>query len=401
MKTKQSLFDEGAEPSDGHSAPSTLLVIAGQSLGPEQQLFNQLLTKLEKQKLALHDFAELAQTYRVEYSRKIGPLEEQKRALSRDMVLFLDQRLLNAKGLSKKVRANMAEILCGLVQGLMHGPHAAEMQPIYERHSAGDVDDSTAEAEAAAAMQAMMEDLFGIDMQGQEGLDSPEQILAAAMQKIHEQEQAQAERQAAKKARRKKTPKQAQAAQEDLDAGKALRDIYRQLASALHPDREPDERERLRKTELMVEVNVANEKKDLLALLQLQLKVEQIDPGTVAMMAQDKLRHFNRVLKDQLQSLQTELLLSQQQFRHEFDLTFGAITQRSLQTALRSQAQRQEADLAWMRKDVQLIQTDDGLKSWVIEQVELMDDPFDDFGDMDDFDWFDEPSFVPGRSKRR
>ena len=61
------------------------------------------------------------------------------------------------------------------------------------------------------------------------------------------------------------------------DASRSLRAVYRQLASALHPDREQDERERQRKTRLMQRVNVAYGKQDLLQLLTLQLEIEQID----------------------------------------------------------------------------------------------------------------------------
>ncbi len=47
--------------------------------------------------------------------------------------------------------------------------------------------------------------------------------------------------------------------------------------AVLHPDREPDEAERVRKTELMQRVNEAYSKKDLLQLVALQLEIEQID----------------------------------------------------------------------------------------------------------------------------
>jgi hypothetical protein len=47
------------------------------------------------------------------------------------------------------------------------------------------------------------------------------------------------------------------------------------LVAALHPDREPDEQERKRKTELMQRVNTSYGKKYLLLLLELQLEIEQ------------------------------------------------------------------------------------------------------------------------------
>jgi curved DNA-binding protein CbpA len=70
-----------------------------------------------------------------------------------------------------------------------------------------------------------------------------------------------------------------------------VREIYRKLASALHPDRETDEREREAKTALMQRVNQACEAQDLLALLQLQLQIEQIDERHIANAGEQRLKH--------------------------------------------------------------------------------------------------------------
>ena len=51
------------------------------------------------------------------------------------------------------------------------------------------------------------------------------------------------------------------------DARSTARTLFRQLASALHPDRETDEQERLRKAKPMSEANTACGKNDLSALL--------------------------------------------------------------------------------------------------------------------------------------
>jgi len=90
-------------------------------------------------------------------------------------------------------------------------------------------------------------------------------------------------------------------------ASRAMREVFRKLASELHPDREPDPDERVRKTVLMQRVNQAYAAGDLLALLELQLSIEQIDASTLAGIAQDRLAHYNHVLEAQLQSLQDEL----------------------------------------------------------------------------------------------
>ncbi|MBC7609684.1 MAG: hypothetical protein H7228_08945 [Polaromonas sp.] len=383
MRRQKSLFD-APDPLESQAIPaSTALVISGQRLAPEQKLFNQLLAKIEKSKETLQNLHLWVGEHRVQYAKRISPLEQQQQALQKQMVVFLDKRLQNSKGLSKPARAYMTQVICSLAGSMMSSPDGADMSAIYERYAPEDTPDT--EADAAAAMQDMMADVFGLDLDDDEGLESPEQVMAAVMRKMQEQREQQASLDAAKKSRRKKTPKQLQAEREAIDADKVLRDIYRKLASALHPDREPDEQERQRKTALMVEVNVANEKKDLLALLQLQLKVEQIDPGTVSAMAQDKLRHFNRVLKEQAQSLKIELDHAQFMIQSEFDLSpYDEINPRSLELSLRYTVRTIKEIIDQMKQDLAQVQDDRGLKTWVKEQKALTDEE-DNFND-DDFD---------------
>jgi hypothetical protein len=384
MKRQDSLFDAPHLSTEQAMPASTALVISGHKLAPEQKLFNQLLAKIEKSKETLQNLILWVDAHRVQYAKRTAPLEQQQHVLQRQMVLFLDQRLQNSKGLSKPVRAYMAQVACSLASSVMHQPDSADMAAVYERYARADI--PYAEADATAALQDLMADVFGLDLDGDDALGSPEQVMAAAMRKMQDQREQQASLDAAKKARRKKTPKQMQAEREAVDADKVLRDIYRKLASALHPDREPDEHERKRKTALMVEVNVANEKKDLLALLKLQLKVEQINPESVSAMAQDKLRHFNRVLKEQAQSLQMELEQTQFMFRSEFDLSpYDVITPRSLELSLRHTISAMQQFIGQMAQDLAQVQDDRGLKAWVKEQKALTAD--------DDFDDFDEAGF--------
>ncbi len=280
---------------------------------------------------------------------------------------------------------------------MMNRPDGADMAAIYERYAPAYTPDT--QADATAAMQDMLADVFGLDRDDDEDIGSPEQAMAAAMRKMQEQRERQASFDAAKKAGRKKTPKQLQAEREAIDADKVLRDIYRKLASGLHPDREPDEQERQRKTALMVEVNVANEKKDLLALLQLQLKVEQIDPGAVSALAEDKLRHCNRVLKEQAQSLKMELNQVQFMLRSEFELSpYGEISPRSLEFSLRYTVRTIKEIIEQMKQDLAQVQDDRGLKTWVREQKALSNDDHDCF-DAAEFEAFSAALAKAARSK--
>ena len=106
--------------------------------------------------------------------------------------------------------------------------------------------------------------------------------------------------------------RQAEAAQQRQhaaaqQAGQSVRVIFRKLASALHPDCEPDPAERQRKTLLMQQANQAHDRNDLLTLLTLQLDLEQIDEQHLASLTDDRLLHDNQVLQEQLAALQQEV----------------------------------------------------------------------------------------------
>ncbi len=375
MKRQKLISAEPLQAENLAEAVPGALVITAQQLAPEQKLFNQLLGKIQAASQALQKLSDLANSHRAQCAKRFLPLQKEQCALQTQMVLVLDQRLQDPKGLSKPVRAYIAEAVCSLAAELFNSPDGVQMRAVYERHAAsiqsGDESGATA---AADAMQDMMSQVFGIDLDDDGQLESPEQVLAAALRKIQEQQ----EHDAARLAKRKKSAKQLAAEREILDGDKVLRDIYRKLASAMHPDREPDAIERKRKTALMVEVNVAYEKKDLLALLQLQLKAEQIDPESVSAMAEDKLRHFNRILQGQASSLQLELRQAERMFRGEFELSYGPITTKLMDTALRFQLNGYEGMIGQMKADIVQIQDDKGLKRWVQFQ-KLLDSDGDDF----------------------
>jgi curved DNA-binding protein CbpA len=100
--------------------------------------------------------------------------------------------------------------------------------------------------------------------------------------------------------------------------------VYRKLASALHPDRETDAAERARKTRLMQRVNQAYERNDLLGLLGLQIEIEQIDTEHLAQVSEDRINHYNRVLKEQLAQLRTEIAACAAPFRAMLDAPFAS-----------------------------------------------------------------------------
>lgn len=111
------------------------------------------------------------------------------------------------------------------------------------------------------------------------------------------------------------------AAQEEIKL--SVREIYRKLASALHPDRETDAEQRVRKTALMQRVNVAYQNNDLLALLELQLEIEQIDQAHLDGLGDQRIAQFNQVLSAQVKELKRENFAIERDMTYEWRLSFA------------------------------------------------------------------------------
>ena len=383
MPQQKPLFSETSADSTIPSKPaSTSLVIAGKLLGPEQKLFNQLLAKISKHQQSLLNLQTMLEAHRLVCIEKMEPLEQQSRLLHKQMAVYLDERLQQPKGLTKGIRAALGDMVLGLVSDLLDTPEEdAHMHVLLKRYAPADEADWEEALNAALEGKSPKHPASGPDS---DDFNDSAESAADAWQRIQQEiDQQEESREASRQTRRKKSAKQQQAEEELLDAGKALQSIYRKLASALHPDRELDAQERVRKTALMVQVNGAYERSDLLALLQLQLQVEQVDSRAVAGMADEKLRTFNRALKAQAQSLQNEVLQLEARMRQAFGIAYGPVTPASLDMALRYQASQIKELIAQMHSEIRLVQDDRELKIWIKKQQAMACDDFDMSGEVE------------------
>ena len=333
------------------------------------------LTRITKLKQQLADLDTLAQAHRLALQQRVHPLQAKTRQQLRGLVLLIDQRLAG-KTLTAPQRRSAASLLCDLAAKLA-GDGDAEMAVLHDRHSPTSLaDQALAESQA---MRAEMEAAFGAQLEDLPPDASFDQILAAGMARMREQKEqaeddkrARAERrQAKKKAGAAPKPTQAQAHQ--ANAAGLLRGLFRQLASALHPDRETDPAERERKTALMGEAHAAHARKDLLALLQLQQQAGLVDLLGSGALAEDQLAAMTLLLKQQVADLERERAGRQDALAHEFLVPLGlGVTPRTLQMVLLEQEEELEMALDMMQADAALVQTDAGFKRWLKIQAAAM-----------------------------
>ena len=168
---------------------------------------------------------------------------------------------------------------------------------------------------------------------------------------------------------RRQAEKEAEAAQ----SLQSLREIYRQLVSALHPDREPDAQLRDSKTALMKRVNIAYDAKDLLALLSLQLECTQIGADAMARAAPERLKLYNKALTDQLQAVQDEVRRVEHGFRMEFAVDpHCRLNPNTLVTLLDAECQQLASAQAVLAKDLQQLQDPVKAKAWLKQERRRM-----------------------------
>lgn len=384
MPHQSSLFPDDQAPASATPAVGSELVVSALKFGagpmsPAQKRFNQLLNQTETLAKRIDETARLADAHRMALARTLAPLERERTALMRQMAVWLDTRL-QRKGLSARQKAIATEILCHLAAAVA-GTGDEAMHALYEAHSKTSLADE--EKAMAADMKMFMEDMLGEKMGSDDTpFESLNDLLRASTARMQEKAAAEAAARATRQSKRKKSAAQikaeAQASAQKEDASGALRTIYRQLVSALHPDRETDHAEQLRKTALMKEANAAYEKRDLLGLLQLQLRAELVDASQMASMAKDKLAALTALLKDRVKVLNDELRAVERQVYGEFDFpNYLPLSAKALRQTLVECEQDLKEEIAMMQDDLAMVQDDARFKRWLKQQARASHDELD------------------------
>ena len=329
------------------------------TLSKAQKAFNRWTTRIEQQRLQLGLWREFADSFPAWLAQAYEPAQRRYMDLRIERLQRLDAGY-DSPALVKRERIKLARVLVDEVSALLDDvdepERVAVLVDLHDKHADRPYDDQR--REEAAAVQTMFEDMLGVQFdadhesadavleaarawmagaggrgaEGREDADAgsgqggrasgqadevdgqhdDERHTApgapAADSEAADAEDVDPRRAAADKARAAR--EQARRRREQAlaqGATQSLRSVYRKLASALHPDREPDPAEHERKTALMQRVNQAYEAGDLLQLLSLQIEIAQLDLRGLAEVDNARLEQYNRVLKDQSGQLDEEI----------------------------------------------------------------------------------------------
>lgn len=375
---------------------------ASPALSKTQKQFNTLVKKVERLKQELLDWRDEVPGHVRRLGSDYNPLRATFNSLRLQLAQLFDgacEQKRVARGDQKKLQHLIQEVTAVL---LAEAP-SDEAKALHDKYSDVGYDE---QKEAVDDMvRGMVQEVFGFEVGADIDLSSPDKLDAFLEQKAHEEAQRRAQFDAdAQRATRKKTAKQVAKEQqkktEELNVQKTLQEVYRKLVAALHPDRERDAVERERKTELMQRVNVAYGKKDLSQLLELQLAAEQIDTLHINALSEGRLKHFNKILRQQCDELLQAIDEAQMPFRLQCDVApFETITAKDV-------IARMEKDLKHLRRDVATLQQDlrdfrdvAVLKAWLREYRIPKQPGYGDIDYSDFMEWM--PDEAPRRTRKR
>ncbi|BBP00057.1 molecular chaperone DnaJ [Sulfuriferula nivalis] len=338
-------------------------------LSPAQKKFNATLKKIEAQKALLAEWQAELQACQQASHIKLEPLRRSLYEQQAIMLLLLDN-LYKTEKFARNQQEKIANLIMEMCNELITEAGRADLKSLYNQYSETDYDaeviaDKLLEAEL---LQDMFEAQFGVTLDDSDELDFADPDMVAA--RLHEkhasmQRDAQVQRNARKKSAKQLT-QEAREQEEAAGMSKSIQAVYRQLVTALHPDRETDPVERERKTELMQQVNVAYTKKDLLQLLSLQLSVEQISQDNINNIAEDRLKHYNKVLANQLNELQQEVRTLEIQVKQMVGVSpYEPLSPKKLVLILKQDMQGLQYEIARIKQDIRAFKNVKHFKDWL------------------------------------
>jgi uncharacterized protein YifE (UPF0438 family) len=356
-------------------------------LSKAQKLFNKLINKIDKERKLLGAWQATIPRFAQKYANELDPRRQTFNDLRTELVCLLD-KVYSEKVFNKRDREKIKHVICAIAEELMAVNDNEALKRIYNKY--GDIDFDAKAEEEKEALRFMMEDILEIDLGDDIDYSSPEammsQVADKMQQKLAEEEQAQQkyrERMGKRKKSAKTLAKEARQQAEAQNISQSVRDVYRKLASALHPDKEQDAVERSRKTDLMQRVNVAYSNRDLLQLLELQLEVEQIDQTTINAITADRLKYYNTILAEQSAELRQEVIAVELSFRMRFNIRPEvALSPAEAMRALEIDIHHIKQGISSLKNDLAAFQDIRNIKDWlksyrVTPQPSFEDDPFE------------------------
>jgi hypothetical protein len=332
-------------------------------LSKDQKAFNDLIRKIEARRVRLGEWERAFSVFRQKYASDLSPMRRQARDLQRRLARALDA-IHDRKGMTKGEKRKLAALIVGLTEDVLtQEDQDDEIKALFNKYNPSDFDEQ--EAERLNDVKTMLESALGMDLGDDIGTVSPDEFLHRVETRFRKQRQEEEQAPRRKKSRREEARAVREEA-EEKQLSQSIRDVFRKLASALHPDREADPTEKARKTVLMQRANQAYDQGNLLQLLELQLELEHIDQAHLAAIRPERLKRYIKILKGQVHELDMEIRRVVEQLSFEFGIsTWEPVLPGDLLPMLQEDIVNCRAQIADLRRRLETAADPQGLKAWL------------------------------------
>jgi hypothetical protein len=351
---------ESCSPANKQAAP--VPPSQGATSGEDVRTFHALLAQLGELREQLAQWQAFEERYRRLVTGRLMPLQEAMHEARRAIILQYADILeaTHRDACSKSARKRIIRLLIELCQDyLAHKPADADVLAVHDayaplRHAVAMAQNTR----VSCADPAPTQDAGACSEADAAALADWQDDLAdrAAQQREQDAAARRASRRE-RKARARETGAVATAAPAAQEAQQSVRTLYRRLASALHPDRAADAADSDRRHGLMQRVNIAYAGTDLLSLLALQRETGQIDNDDAARVSQQRLVHYNAVLRGQVAQLQQQIERVTARYRAVLPRPACQLTPQSVEKDLRSHIGALRQQLEAMRAHTRLLRS--------------------------------------------
>ena len=335
-------------------------------LSKAQKEFNRLTEKISELEVELGSFRTVStaiqQRIRAEYIPLLRDYNQQRANLVR-----VFDRAYDHPETTKVERRKLSELIIDIAQDLIHQHGLDELRTILAKYDEGNTEEPSTDEQHLERMKEKLAVQYGITFDEQADLSTLEKLKAYVEEQLSNRQPD--EQRPIDKERPKSAKKQAREDKRQLEQRnitKAVRTMYMDLVKTFHPDREPDEDEKARKTAIMQRVTEAYEKSDLMALFRLQLEYDRIDQTHLERLAEDQLRYYNKILKQQADELGQELYTLQDELSAMLGKPIAAIgSPLGLEFSFNNDVRSLKRSVKDVKREVKELSNPAYLKGWL------------------------------------
>lgn len=333
------------------------------SLSKAQKEFNELTRQIEKTERDLATLREAADRIQQRVEGELRPLLKKLTDVQVKLVRLYD-RAATQQDVSRADRRKLAELITELTFDLIDQHGIDALKPIHDRYSDVTFDERIRHQQQS---DALGDNKRTNEEAHPEGTPAEEDSWEKAEAEAEEWRRKRAEEErAARPKSEKQQAREAKRAEEARNITRSVRALYMDLVKTFHPDREPDETEKIRKTEIMQRVTQAYDANDLLGLLRLQMEFNRIDQEHLETLADEQLGYYNKLLKGQVAELDAKLFALQSRLGRMLGSAFGFIhSPVSLEFNFNTYLNQVKKMLKASKSDLEVLSDTDMLKLWL------------------------------------